>query len=167
MKLPSVPRDSSGLFFSIISISICLLLFGQCSNEPIVEYSLDSFLDNIEIDSTDTFQVNVCDIIEARWDSILVIKPYAPVSKQLVLRDLKNYSRIKSRIKDIRQTDFYSYLVFVRDNKAIGFSRVNRGPVDFVYLPVTDNRSPSVAVLSKTNCARLYMKRNGVLFIVK
>jgi len=167
MKLPSVPRDSSGLFFFIISISICLLLFGKCINEPIVEYSLDSFVDNIKIDSTDTIQVNVCDIIEARWDSILVIIPYAPVSEQAVLRDLENYTSIKPKIKDIRQTDFFSYLVFVRDNKAIGFSRVNHGPVDFAYLPVTDNRSPSVAVLSKTNCARLYMKRNGVLFIVK
>ncbi len=167
MKLPSVPRGFSGLFFSLISISICLLLFGKCSNEPIVEYSLDSFPDNIETDSTDTFQVNVCDIIEARWDSILVIMPYALVSEQTILRDLKNYTMIKSRIKDIRSTDFYSYLVFVRDNKAIGFSRVNRGPVDFANLPVTDNRSPGVAVLSKTNCAGLYMKRNGVLFIVE
>lgn len=155
------------ILFSVISICICLFLFSKCSNEPIIEYSLDSFLDNIEIDSTDTIQVIVCDIIEARWDSILVVKPYAPVSKQLVLRDLENYSRIKSRIKDIRQTDFYSYLVFVRDDKAIGFSRVKYGPVDFANLSVTDNRSPSVAVLSRTNCAKLYRKRNGGLFIVK
>ena len=167
MKLPSLLRDSSGLFFSIISISICLLLFSKCSNEPIVEYSLDSFLDNIKINSTDTIQVNVCDIIEANWDSLLVIKPYAPVSEQAVLRDLENYTSIKPKIKDIRQTDFFSYLVFVRNNKAIGVSRVHHGPVNFVYLPVTDNRSPSVAVLSKTNCAKLCMKRNGVLFIIK
>ena len=155
------------IFFSVISICICLFLLSKCSNEPIIEYSLDSFLDSIEVDSTDTFQVNVCDIIDAKWDSILVIMPYALVSEQKILRDLKNSTIIKSRIKDIRRTDFYSYLVFVRDDKAIGFSRVNYGPVDFVNLPVTDNRSPSVAVLSKTNCARLYRKRNGVLFIVK
>ena len=155
------------IFFSIISTCICLFLFSKCSNEPIVEYSVDSFLGNIKIDSTDTNQVNVCNIIEARWDSILVIIPYALVSEQTILRDLKNYSSIKPKIKDIRSTDFYYYLVFTRNNKAIGFSRVHYGPVYFVNLPVTDNRSPSVAVLSKTNCARLYMKRNGVLFIVK
>jgi hypothetical protein len=113
----------------------------------------------------DAIQVNVCDIIEARWDSILVITPYTPVSKQKILRDLNNYFSIKSRIKDIRQTDFYSYLVFVRNNRAIGFSRVSRVPVDFANLPVSDNRSPCVAVLSKTNCARLYLKKNGGLFI--
>jgi len=155
------------IFFSIISTCICLFLFIKCSNEPIIEYSLDSFLDSIEVDSTDTFQVNVCDIIDAKWDSILVIMPYALVSEQKILRDLKNYSSIKPKIKDIRYTDFYYYLVFTRNNKAIGFSRVHYGPVYFVNLPVTDNRSPCVAVLSKTNCARLYMKRNGVLFIVK
>jgi len=148
------------VFVSVISI----FLFSRCSNDPIAEYSLDSFLDKIVIDSTDTVQVNVCDIIEARWDSILVIKPYTPVSKQSVLRELKNYRNIKPGIKDIRQTDFYSYLVFVRNNRAIGFSRVDRGPVDFANLPVTDNRSPSVAVLRKTDCANLYMKKNGVLF---
>jgi hypothetical protein len=89
------------------------------------------------------------------------------VSKQSVLRELKNYRNIKPGIKDIRQTDFYSYLVFVRNNRAIGFSRVDRGPVDFANLPVTDNRSPSVAVLRKTDCANLYMKKNGVLFITE
>jgi len=151
------------VFVSIISI----FLFSKCSNEPIAEYTLDSFLDKIWIDSTDTIQVNVCNIIEPRWDSILVIRPYAPVSKQSVLRDLKNYRKIKPRIKDIRQTDFYSYLVFIRNNRAIGFSRVDRGPVDFANLPVTDNRSPSVSVLSKTDCANLYMKRSGVLFITE
>jgi len=149
------------VFVSVISI----LLLSRCSNDPITEYSLDSFLETLVIDSTDTVQVNVCDIIEARWDSILVIKPYTLVSKQSVLRDLKNYRDIKSRVKDIRQTDFYSYLVFVRNNRAIGFSRVDRGPVDFANLPVIDNRSPSVAVLRKTDCASLYMKKNGVLFI--
>lgn len=154
-------------FFSVISICCCLFLFSKCRNEPLIEYSLDSFLDSIEVDSTDTFQVNVCDIIDAKWDSILVIIPYAIVSEQKILRDLKNSTIIKSRIKDIRRTDFYSYLVFVRDNKAIGFSRVNRRPVDFANLPVTDNLSPSVAVLSKTNCAKLYMNRNGGLFIAE
>jgi len=153
------------IFFSIICICVCIFLFSKCCYEPIVEYSLDSFLGNIKIDSTDTIQVNVCGIIEAKWDSLLVIKPYAPVSKQAVLRDLKNYSNIKPKIKDIRSTDFYYYLVFTRNNKAIGFSRVHYGPEYFVKLPVTDNRSPSVAVLSKTNCAKLYMRRNGVLFI--
>lgn len=153
------------IFFSIISICLSFFFFSKCSNEPIVEYSLDSYLGNIKIDSTDTIQVNVCDIIEARWDSILVIRPYAPVSEQAVLRDLENYSSIRSKIKDIRDTDFYYYLVFTRKNKAIGFSRVHYGLVYFVKLPVTDNRSPSVAVLSKTNCVKLYMRRNGVLFI--
>jgi hypothetical protein len=155
------------ILFFIISICICFFFFSKCCNETIVEYSLDSFLGNIKIDSTDTIQVNVCDIIEARWDSLLVIKPYTPVSEQAVLRDLENYSRIKSEIKDIRSTDFYSYLVFVRNNKAIGFSRIRRGPVDFAYLPVTDNRSPCVAVLNKTNCAKVFMKKNRVLFITK
>jgi hypothetical protein len=107
----------------------------------------------------------VCDIIEARWDSLLVIIPYTPVSEQAVLRNLENYSNIKPKIKDIEYTDFYSYLVFVRNNRVIGFSRIRRGPVDFANLPVTDNSSPSVAILSKTNCAKLYMRRNGVLFI--
>ena len=60
------------VFVSVISI----FLFSRCSNDPIAEYSLDSFLDKIVIDSTDTVQVNVCDIIEAKWDSILVITPY-------------------------------------------------------------------------------------------
>ena len=151
------------VFVSVISI----FLFSKCSNDPIAEYSLDSFLDKIVIDSTDTVQVNVCDIIEVKWDSILVIRPYTPVSKQSVLRELKNYRNIKPGIKDIRQTDFYSYLVFVRNNRAIGFSRVDHGPVDFANLPVTDIRSPSVAVLSKTDCANLYMKNNGVLFITE
>ena len=151
------------VFVSVISI----FLFSKCSNDPIAEYSLDSFLDKIVIDSTDTVQVNVCDIIKVKWDSILVIRPYTPVSKQSVLRELKNYRNIKPGIKDIRQTDFYSYLVFVRNNRAIGFSRVDHGPVDFANLPVTDNRSPSVAVLRKTDCANLYMKNNGVLFITE
>jgi hypothetical protein len=151
------------VIFSIISI----LLFTKCSNDPIAEYYLHHFQDNLRIDSGDTIQINMCDIIEAKWDSILVIKPYTPVSKQSVLRDLKNYRNIKSRIKDIRQTDFYSYLVFIRDHKAIGFSRVYHGQLDFANLPVTDNRSPSVAVLSKTDCANLYMKKNGVLFITE
>jgi len=151
--------------FSVTSLCICIFLFSKCSNEPIVEYSLDSFLESIRIDSADTIQVNVCDIIEARWDSILIITPYTPVSKQKILRDLNNYFSIKSRIRDIRQTDFYSYLVFVRDDRAIGFSQVLHEPVDFADLPVSDNRSPGVAVLNKTNCARLYMKKNGGLFI--
>ena len=151
------------VIFSIISI----LLFTKCSNDPIAEYYLHHFQDNLRIDSGDTIQINMCDIIEAKWDSILVIKPYTPVSKQSVLRELKNYRNIKSRIKDIRQTDFYSYLVFIRDHKAIGFSRVYHGPVDFANLPVTDDRSPSVTVVSKTNCARLFMKKCGGLFIVK
>ncbi len=153
------------IFFSSISICVCLFLFCKCSNEPIVEYSLDSYLSNIKIDSMNTTQVNVCDIIESEWDSLLVIRCYAPVSKQAVLKDLDNYSSIKSKIKDIKYTDFYYYLVFVRKNMAIGYSRVHYGPVYFVNLPVTDNRSPSVAVLSKTNCVKLYVKRNGVLFI--
>jgi hypothetical protein len=153
------------ILFSIISICVCIFLFSKCSYEPIVEYSLDSFLGNIKIDSTDTIQVNVCDIIEARWDSLLVITPYTPVSKQAVLRHLKNYFKIKPKIKDIRYTDFYYYLVFTRNNKAIGFSRVHYGPVYFVNLPVNDKRSPCVAVLGKKNCDKLYMKRNGVLFI--
>lgn len=153
------------IFFSVISLCTCIFIFSRCGNEPIVEYSLDSFLVSIRIDSADAIQVNVCDIIEAEWDSILVIKPYTPVSKQTVLRDLKNYFSIKSRIRDIRQTDFYSYLVFVRNDRAIGFSRVPSVPVDFADLPVSDNRSPGVAVVSKTNCARLYMKKNGGLFI--
>ena len=153
------------IFFSVISLCTCIFIFSRCSNEPIVEYSLDSFLDNIEIDSADTIQVNICNIIEARWDSILIITPYSIVPQQAVLRDLKNYFNIKSRIKDIRQTDFYSYLVFVRNDRAIGFSRVPHMRVDFAYLPVTDKRSPGVAVLSKTNCARLFMKKNGGWFI--
>jgi hypothetical protein len=150
-------------FFTIISI----FLFSKCSNATIAEFSLDSFPDSIRTDSGDSIQVNVCDIIEARWDSMLVIGPYASASEQAVLRDLKNYSCIKSRIKDIRSTDFYSYLVFVSNNRAIAFSRVYRGPVDFANLPVTDNRSPSVAVISKTNCTRLYLRRNGNLFLAK
>ena len=153
------------IFFSIISICLSFFFFSKCSNEPIVEYSLDSFLDNIKIDSTDTIQVNVCDIIEARWDSLFVITPYTPVSKQAVLRHLKNYSEIKPKIKDIRYTDFYSYLVFVRNNKAIGFSKIRGGPVDFANLPVPDNNSPCVGVLSKSDCAKLFKKKNGVLFI--
>lgn len=88
------------VFVSVISI----LLFSRCGNDPIAEYSLDSFLETLVIDSTDTVQVNVCDIIEARWDSILVIKPYTPVSRQSVLRDLKNYRNIKPGIREIRQT---------------------------------------------------------------
>ncbi len=154
-------------FFSVISLCLCIFIFSKCTNEPIVEYSLNSFLDRIRTDTADAIQVNVCDIIESNWDSILVIMPYTAVPKQAVLRDLKNYFIIKSQIKDIRQTDFYSYLVFVRNDRAIGFSRVPPVPVDFADLPVSDNRSPDIAVLSKTNCANLYMKKNGVLFIAK
>lgn len=155
------------IFFSVISLCGCIFIFSRCSNQSIVEYSIDSFLESIRIETADTIPVNVCDIIEAEWDSILVIKPYTQVPKQAVLKDLKNYFSIKSRIRDIRQTDFYSYLVFVRNDRAIGFSRVPPVPVDFADLPVSDNHSPGVAVVSKTNCARLYMKKNGGLFIAK
>lgn len=143
-----------------------IFIFSSCRNEQITEYILDPFFSEIRIDSTDTVTlINVCKIIEAEWDSILVVHSYTTVSNQFVLRNLENYSSIKPKIQNIRNTDFYNYLVFVKNNKAIGFGKVTPQPVNFGFLPAVDERSPSVAILSKKNCDKLCMKKNGVLFI--
>ncbi|WKZ59608.1 MAG: hypothetical protein QY309_17325 [Cyclobacteriaceae bacterium] len=138
-------------------IAFCCIgsILVNCNDKPIPEYSLDSFLEKIRFDSSDTVvQVNICHIIEADWDSLLIIKPYVSVSRQSALLNLVNYSAIKPKIKDIRYSDGFSYLVFIKRNRAIGLSKVSNVPINFGSLPSRDDSNPSVAVLDKKDCIK-------------
>ncbi len=93
------------ILFSI-TLFCSILFFIKCSNESIDHYSLDSVFSTVLTDPVDSMvALNICHYVKSGWSSILIIKPYTDVSEQFVLKELKNFSKVKSKIKDIELGD--------------------------------------------------------------
>ncbi len=150
----------------LISFSVVLLcstlFFLKCSKESINHYSFDSVFNATRIDQIDSMiQFNICDYIKSDWDSILIVKPYTDVSKQILLKKLKNFSEVKSKIKDIEFGDQVCYLILVKEKIIIGYGEVSRNHIDFATFPDTDNST--MGILKRESCDRLFFKNRHLI----
>lgn len=128
-----------------------------CRQEKAERYSLDSIFNKVELILTDSInKINICEYIPSDWDSILIIKPYTAVSQQETLNELVNFSKIKSEIEDIEFADAICYLLFVKNEKIVGYGSIRRSPIDFAFFPP---ESQNVAIIKRSDCDKLFLKK--------
>ena len=136
-----------------------------CGHEKVERYPLDSIFNKIEPIPTDSLtKINICKYIPSDWDSILVVIPYAVLSRQDDLKELTNFSTIKSEIKDIEYSDMICYLLFVKSNKVIGYGEVKRSPIDFASFPP---EGKSIGVIRRSDCDKFFLKKGTRKLLIR
>jgi len=67
---------------------------------------------------------------EQTWDSLIVYTPYSPVNADYNFR-----IGLNTKIKDIKQTDFYVTVGFLQNSKLTSYALVDRNPDLLQVLP--------------------------------
>lgn len=108
-----------------------LLLFSCNRKKAIKQFSFDSkFTDSVSVESEPSaLRLNLCTVIKEEWDSIVVVQPYTEPSKVKSL-GLKNIQAIESNVERMAHIDFHTLLLFVKEDKVIGYSELPRDHFD-------------------------------------
>ena len=137
------------LIFSLVSIYGCTQ-----QKENIESYNLDAYLSGIvaENDSTHLVNLNPKKMIDASWDSIIIVKPYL-VLKKLERLNLTNLSSIKSTLETTILQDNKASFLFVNREKIIGYAIVLLMPIDFTSL------KDEIPIIRRSESERLFLKQ--------
>lgn len=104
----------------------------------------NKYLDTNAVDSKFPF----CEILpDQNFDAILVVPPYTPF-KSFENFDIKNFGAIGMKVSHLADWNFA--LIYVKDNYAIGYSIVERRPVDFCRY------GTGVYQIKRSDCNALY-----------
>jgi hypothetical protein len=125
---------------------LVFVLLASNQNIPKLDYN------NIKKGRT---SINLCEIHEASWDSIILVAPY---SREALWKDIKNINSIAEELSQMQSVDWKNYLIFLEGQTAVGYMEIPRDYVDFDH----ENEGVRI-VIYKANCILYYKK--GKLFI--
>ncbi|MUP47250.1 hypothetical protein E0K83_16030 [Gramella sp. BOM4] len=101
--------------FLILTITSCGYLNQLKPDENLQE--------NVENELQEKSSVNFDNITDFEWDNLLILGPYSQVE---IVEDSLNLNLSNIRQNEIKHTDFYSLIVFLKDRKSVNIIELNR-----------------------------------------
>ena len=132
-------------FFFILSLPGC--------HAPVAEYKINSGVKLPSYNSTfaDSLHtpLNLCQLFDGKWDSILVVNPYI-ISSSIKSLDIKNYGAISSKVELQSFGDMTCTLLFTYKGVYVGYNALSRGTIDFV--PFVSSKKSQYTFIKKSEC---------------
>ncbi|MDO7887200.1 hypothetical protein [Hymenobacter cheonanensis] len=135
----------------------------QCS-KPVVNYPLtpaaqvqvQRSISNVM--SPDS--IELCNLFVGKWDSILVVNPYA-IPNGIKNLDVSGYSAVKSLVNDQSHDDMNCTLLFIDNKTYVGFNVLTRSFIDFAPLAIAANKQ--FIWIEKRECKNFKFLRSKVM----
>lgn len=108
------------LIFVVISISACK-----------TKIDLHPLLSNLVKQGKDSIPLNLEQSVSFKdWDELYIVTPYSPM-ETIQKTGIKGYESIGGLTREIEYSENFCLLLFLKNKELVGFSKIQRKPVDF------------------------------------